>query len=176
MRTNARRLCPVCEEENLAWARYCRACSTSLEGANTALSRSPMRIPRSLVLAVLLCALAFAIFWTIFPGNTAGVHYAKGRELNVLWHKFYGNYGQEWIVGEVRNDTGKTLNHVMVIGEFFTDDQREVASGTAAISPDRLPPGGHGIFKVTTPYREEIDKSWFHFQTGDGQQVPFNRP
>lgn len=133
-----------------------------------------VRVPAALLLGALLCAMAFALLWTI--GQNA-IGYAAGgpKTLNVLWHKFYGSYGKEWVVGEVRNQSRQTLYHVMAAAEFYTDDNRQAATGIAPLTPSTLAPGQTARFKVSGPYSDQIEKSWFHFQTADGEQISFSR-
>jgi len=169
------KVCRGCGEENLGWAQYCRGCQASLDNASNSAISQPLRVPPSLLVGVLLCAMAFATFWTLFPNTSAGLRVDSTKRLRVLWHKFYGDYGQEWIVGDVRNQSKQTLRHLIVWGEFYDDGGRQITSAHAPLDSAALAPGQISHFKVSAPYAASIDKSWFHFQTPDGQQISFQR-
>ena len=172
------RICKICDEENLPWAHFCKGCNASLEDSRIAAAPVKLKLPPALMLGVLLCAMAFALLWTIgenAAGTAAGRAAHGPKTLRVLWHKFYGSFGQEWVVGEVRNESSETLHRVMAAAEYYTDDNRQVAMARALLKPADLAPGQTARFKVAVPYLEEIVKSGFHFQTTGGDQISFSR-
>jgi hypothetical protein len=175
MTARSRVICPICGDENLVWASHCRGCQASLEGGERVRAASPFRLPPAVFVGLLLCAVAFALLWSISDAAKAGRTAAGPKTLKVLWHKFYGDYGKEWIVGEVSNQSAHPLTHILAEGEYYGDDGRLLETGSAPLKPDPLGPGQVAHFRIAAPFNQDATKSWFHFQTTSGDQVTFQR-
>jgi hypothetical protein len=124
---------------------------------------------------VVLCAVAFVVLWMLLRMLPTSSAVGGPKTLDVLWHKFYGTASEEWIVGEVENRSNRTLTGVLACGEYYAGDGRTIETAIRPLDQAVLLPGQKSHFKIVAPYESEIEQSWFHFQTMDGEQLSFRR-
>jgi hypothetical protein len=126
----------------------------------------------TVIIIIFIAGVFMAIYFkTCFvdkPSTSKSINQPQLELINWNWHE---DYGYAKVEGMVKNLTSETLNTVEVVSNFYTNDDKFIASDSTLIEYQALLPGQSSPFKALEKWNPEMTKCSIEFKTFGGNKI-----